>query len=233
MNFKKLTAVVGGAAVLLSGAAFAGSITGTVDYAGAPVKAAKINRKSDPVCAKKEFTDQTITLSADGKSLANVLVRISKNAPAGAKAPTEPVVVDQHDCMYEPRVQGAVEGQKIQIKNSDGTLHNVHSYAGTKTLFNQAQPPKAAPIEKATPANSDVIKLKCDVHPWMTGYVVVSKHPFFDTTGEDGKFELKDVPAGTYTVEAWHEKLGTQTQEVKVEEGKPADLKFSFSDKKS
>jgi plastocyanin len=228
MNLRTLVST---AAVLASGAAFAASsITGTVNFSGTPPKMEPLKRKSDPVCAKKDFNDETVSIK-DGK-LENVLVRITKNAPAGAKVPTDPVTVDQQDCMYRPRVQGAVEGQKIQIKNSDGTLHNVHTYAGTKTLFNQAQPPKAAPIEKPV-AGADVVKLKCDVHPWMTGYVVVSKHPFFATTGADGKFTIKDVPAGTYTVEAWHEKLGTQTAEVKVEEGKPADATFTFSEKKT
>jgi hypothetical protein len=230
---KQISAVLAAAAMLVSGAAFAaGSISGTVAWAGAPIKAEKLKRQSDPVCAKKEFADETILLSKDGKSLANVVVRISKNAPAGAKVPTAPVIVEQKDCMYRPRVQGAVEGQKIEIRNDDATLHNVHSYAGTKTLFNQAQPPNSKPLDKDS-KGGDVMKLKCDVHPWMTGYVVVTKHPFFSVTGEDGKFEIKDVPAGTYTVEAWHEKLGTQTAEVTVTEGKPADAKFSFTDKKS
>ena len=135
--------------------------------------------------------------------------------------------------MYSPRVQGAVEGQKIDITNADGTLHNVHAYAGTKTLFNQAQPPKSKELEKDAPKDTDVVKLKCDVHPWMTGFIVINKTPYFAVTKDDGKFEIKDVPAGTYKLEAWHEKLGTQTAEVKVEEGKAADAKFSFGDKKS
>jgi plastocyanin len=178
------------------------------------------------------MTDETVLLTKDGSALQNVVVRI-KNAPAGGKAITSDVVVDQHDCMYRPRVTAAMEGQKLLIKNSDGTMHNVHSYAGTKTLFNQAQPPKAPDMSKTVPANTDTVKLKCDVHPWMTGYIVMHKHPFFATTAEDGKFEIKDVPAGKYTVEAWHEKLGTQTTEVTVEDGKAVEAKLAFGDKKS
>ncbi len=233
MKTNSLTAILASGAVLLSGAAFAnGSISGSVGYTGAPVKMEKLNRKSDPVCAKKDFNDEATLLSTDGKALANVVVRITKNAPAGGKVPATPVVIDQQDCMYHPRVQAAMEGQKINVKNSDGTLHNIHAYNGTKTLFNQAQPPKAKDIEKDV-KGAEVVKVKCDVHPWMTGYVVLNKNPYFATTDASGKFEIKDVPAGTYTVEAWHEKLGTKTAEVKVEEGKPADPKLSFSDKKS
>ena len=224
---KKLNLVIGLAAALGAGAAFAaGSVKGTISYTGAPVKAEMLKRKGDAFCAKKDFADETVLLSKDGKALANVMVRI-KNAPAGATAPTTPVVVDQQDCMYRPRVQGAVEGQKIEFKNSDQTMHNVHAFAGTKTLFNAPQQPKAAPMDKEAKA-TDVVKLQCDVHPWMKGYVVYGKTGLFAVSGTDGSFEIKDVPPGKYTIEAWHEKLGTQTAEVTVENGKPVDPKLSF-----
>ncbi len=233
MKVSNWKAVVASIAVLASGKAFAaGSIAGTIGYTGAPPKAEKLNRKSDPVCAKTEVVDPTVTLSKDGKALANAVVRITKNAPAGGKAPAEPVIIDQQQCMYSPRMVCAVEGQKMAIKNSDGTLHNVHAYSGTKTLFNQAQPPKSKDIEKPA-KDGELIKLKCDVHPWMTAYIAVTKHGFCAVTDADGKFEIKNVPPGTYTVEAWHEKLGTQTAEVKVEDGKAADPKLSFADKKT
>jgi len=231
MSTQRITAAIAGAMVLASGLAFAGAIEGTVSFSGTPPKPQKLNRKSDPVCAKKDFNDESILLSKSGKELQNVLVRV-KTAPAG-KAPAEDVVVGQKDCMYRPRVQGAVEGQKIKVQNEDPTLHNVHTYEGTKTLFNQAQPPGSAAIEKPLPKTEEVVKLKCDVHPWMAAFVVMNKNPYFAVTKEDGTFQIKDVPAGTYTVEAWHEKLGTKTQQVTVTEGKPAQAKFDFSDKKS
>jgi plastocyanin len=225
---KKLNLVIGLAAALGAGAALAnGSVKGTISYTGAAVKPEMLKRKGDAFCAKKDFADETVQVSKDGKALANVLVRI-KNAPAGAAAPTTPVVVDQQDCMYRPRVQGAVEGQKIEFKNSDQTMHNVHAFSGTKTLFNAPQQPKAAPMDKEAKGATDVVKLQCDVHPWMKGYVVYSKSPLFATSGTDGSFEIKDVPPGKYTIEAWHEKLGTQTAEVTVEDGKAADPKISF-----
>ena len=230
MTFNKFGALCITSVVWAAGAAEAGgTISGIAGFSGAAPKAAKLNRKSDPICAKKEFTDETILLSKDGKALQNVVVRL-KNGPAGP-APAGDVTVEQTDCMYRPRVQGAVEGQKIKVQNEDPTLHNVHTYDGTKTLFNQAQPPKSAAIERPLPKTDDVVKLKCDVHPWMTGYVVISKSPYFAVTTNSGKFEIKGVPAGTYTVEAWHEKLGTQTQQVTVTDGQTAEVKFAFAGK--
>lgn len=229
---KKLNAVIAGAALAVSGAAFAagGTISGTIGFTGTAPKVEKLKRTSDPVCAKKEMNDETVMVSKDGKGLANVVVRIT-SAPAG-KAPADPVIVDQNDCMYRPRVQAAVEGQKVMIRNDDGTLHNVHAY-GVKPSFNQAQPPKSKPIEKSftREPNNDVVTFKCDVHPWMRGYVVYSKSPYFAVSKEDGKFEIKDVPAGKYTIEAWHEKLGTQKAEVTVEDGKSVDPKIAFANK--
>ena len=114
------------------------------------------------------------------------------------------------------------------MRNSDQTLHNVHTYKGTSTLFNQAQVPGTAKIEKKFTDNGAMLKFKCDVHQWMTGYVWVQNNPYFAVTGDDGSFEIKDVPAGKYTVEAWQEKLGTKTVEVTVAAAAPAEAKFSF-----
>jgi hypothetical protein len=152
-----------------------------------------------------------------------------KDAPP-SPVPPQPVVIDQKGCSYKPHVEVAVEGQKIEVRNDDNTLHNVHSFNRGKTLFNQAQPPQGRPIEKAV-TGVNVLKLRCDVHPWMVGYLVYSKNAYSAVTGPDGKFEIKNVPAGHYTVEAWHEKLGTQTAQVTVEEGKIADPKFTFANK--
>jgi plastocyanin len=229
MNIGKVSTFLAAASLLISGVSFGGgTISGTVSFTGTPPKPTKLNRKSDPICAKKDFDDETIMVGKGGKGLENVLVRINSAVP-GAKMPTGDVMVDQKDCMYRPRVQGAVEGQKITVRNDDGTLHNVHCYDGTKTLFNQAQPPKSAPIEKPLPKTANVVKLKCDVHPWMIGFVVVSKSPYFAVSQDAGQFEIKDVPAGTYTVEAWHEKLGTQTEQVTVADGQTANVKFTFA----
>lgn len=208
-----------------------GVIAGTVAFKGPAPKAAKIER-TDTACAGS-VDDPSFTASKDGKALANVQVRLI-DAPPATAAPAGPVSVDQKGCMYEPHVQGAVEGQKIAVKNSDMTMHNVHAWGKNdgkeKSLFNVAQPPGPRIVEK-DPKASDVVKLKCDVHPWMTAYVVYSKNAYFATTDSNGKFEIKDVPAGDYTVEAWHELLGTVSAKVKVVDGKSSDPKLTLSAK--
>jgi hypothetical protein len=142
--------------------------------------------------------------------------------------PKDAVVIDQEGCMYKPHVQAAMRGQQLQVKNSDGTLHNIHTYEGAATWFNQAQPPKAPPVSKPLDRKS-VVKVKCDVHPWMTAYIVLSDNPFFATTSDDGKFTLKDVPAGTYTLESWHERFGVKTQEVTVKANEAAKVSFTYA----
>jgi len=213
---------------LLAWPAFAtGSISGRISYSGPAPERRKLDKRSHAYCAKSDAFDESLLLDADGKGLRNVVVRL-KNGPR-APPPAEPVVIDQSACTYTPRVRGAVAGQKIEVHNSDLTLHNVHGMQGKKTLFNLGQPAKARPVVKRISADADVVKLKCDVHAWMVGYIVVSKSPFFATSGEDGRFEIKGVPAGNYTIEAWHEKLGTRAAEVTVEDGKTADLLIGFA----
>jgi plastocyanin len=201
-----------------------GNISGEVTLTGTPPVMQPLKRGADPVCAKTPMNDESAIVH-DGR-VENVVVRV-KNAP-DAPTPAAPVVLEQKDCMYRPRVQGAIQGQQVIVKNEDGTLHNVHSYEGTKTLFNQAQPQKSAPIEKKLDGPG-VVKLKCDVHPWMTGYVSVTNNPYFAVTGAGGAFEIKDVPAGQYTLEAWHEKFGTKTVTVTVAPGETAKVTVSYS----
>ena len=164
--------------------------------------------------------------SSSGQS---VTVSVRGPVPGAAVVPAEPVVVDQSKCTYVPRVQGAVTGQQILVKNSDGTMHNVRGMVGTKAVFNLAQPPSAPPVTKPMPRQVELLNLKCDVHPWMRAYIAVSPHPHFATTGEDGAFSLAGVPEGTYTLEAWHESLGTKTAEITVKDGAITEASFEFS----
>lgn len=214
------------AALLMAGPAFAsGSIRGTIRASGAVPAAKAPDFKSDAFCAKNGATQEDPVIVKDGK-LANAVVRILDGA-AQVTPPADAVNVDQTGCVYKPRIQGAIAGQKVQVRNGDATLHNVHGFAGPKTLFNQAQPPKSAPLNKPI-ATADVLKLKCDVHSWMTAFVVFSKGPF-GVSATDGTFEIKDLPAGKYKIEAWHEKLGAKTLEIVVEDGKTATADFEFT----
>jgi plastocyanin len=200
-----------------------GTIRGAISFEGPVPHNQPLKRGADPVCARGEVLDQLV-LVKDGK-LQNVVVRL-KNAPP-APPPDEPVVLDQLECIYLPRVQAAMKGQSLKVKNSDGTIHNVHTYEGTKTWFNVAQPPRGRDIIRPMDREG-IVKFKCDVHPWMVAYIVLSTHPYFATTGDDGSFNIENVPAGTYTLEAWHERFGTKSQEVTVSPGEPTEVRFAF-----
>jgi len=209
------------------GATGSGSIAGTVKLTGTPPEMAQTKRQADPYCAKTPMKEEDVVVGPGG-GLKNVLVRVTKGLSGRYDPPATPAVVDQSACMYRPRVQGIVLGQPLQIKNSDQTLHNVHGYKGPSTLFNQAEIPGQPPMTKQLNNADEIVKLKCDVHPWMTGYVLVSSHPFFAVSADDGSFKIAGLPAGSYTVEAWHERYGTKTAEITVAADKPAEAAFQF-----
>jgi hypothetical protein len=194
-----------------------------VKFTGAAPAMPKLKREADPFCAKTPMNDQEIVVNPNG-TLKNVVVRVTQGAPAAATPPAEPVTVDQNNCMYMPRVVAGVTGQKMLIKNSDPIMHNVHTYVGTTTGFNQAQMKGAKDIEKTIA--SGVTKFKCDVHPWMTGYVVGNDNPYVCVTDDKGECTLAGLPSGAYTLEAWHEKYGAKTATVAAG---AASAEFSYA----
>jgi plastocyanin len=209
----------------------AGSIQGSVKLVGKAPEPAMLNMKADPFCAKQPAVkDDEVAVGAGG-GLKNVVVRVAKGVATPPPPPSAPAVVDQNGCRYRPRVLVAQAGQTVEIRNSDATLHNVHTYKGTATLFNLAHIQGTAPYKKKFPTVGDVVKFKCDVHPWMTGYVLVTDNPYHAVSSDDGSFTIADVPAGKYTVEVWHERFGSQTKEVTVTDGKPVELKLEFNAK--
>jgi len=213
-------------AAAVPAASRAETLSGEVDFTGAKPTPAKLHREADPICAKKEGVDESILVN-NGK-LANVWVHVVAGAPDTKAAPdAAPVVVDQSDCTYHPRVQAALVGQKLVAKNDDATLHNVHAYQGSATLFNKGMANASAkPLEQLLDKDG-VVKLKCDVHSWMRGYIGVNKNAYQAVTGDAGTFNF-NLPPGTYTVEAWHEKLGVKSAQLTVEAGKPAKLVFKY-----
>lgn len=204
-----------------------GTVTGVVKFSGDRPALAAPPSSADPACAGMPRENQAV-LVREGR-LKNVLVRVRGPVSGATPAPSAPVVIDQNTCLYQPRVQGAVAGQPVLVKNSDGTLHNVRGISNGKPLFNVVQPPNGKPVERAVPEDVEVLRLRCDIHPWMAAAVVVSPHPYFATSDENGAFSLLGVPAGTYTLEAWHELLGTKTAEVTVKEGATSEVSFEFS----
>ena len=208
----------------------AGGINGSITYAGADTDT-PIAMNADPICAGLHSApvDSNEIALKDGK-LANVFVYVKTGLEGKTfPTPTEKQVLDQQGCLYTPRVLGVQVGQGLTIKNSDQTLHNVHALPAANQEFNQAQPQGLPPFDKTfDKAEIPPVPIKCDVHPWMISYVGVVPHPYFAVSGEDGGFSIKDLPPGTYTIEAWHEKLGTKTQQVTIAANQTADLNIAF-----
>ena len=212
-------------------AATAATITGKVVFEGTPAPNPVINMSSDPACAegnKGPVTSESILV--DNGGLQNVFVYIKDGL--GNKylfdTPTDPVVLDQKGCHYIPHVVGLRATQPLQIVNSDNTLHNVHGMPENNREFNQGQPVPGMKNSVTFAVPEVLIPFKCDVHAWMHAYVGVVNHPYFAVSDKAGKFELRTIPPGTYTIEAVHEKLGRQTQSVTLGEKDAKEITFTF-----
>lgn len=207
-----------------------GTIKGTVVITGKVPGNAIIRMGVDPKCAQlnegARVLQEAVAATADGH-LANVFVRLKGTFPQ-SPVPSTPVVIDQRKCVYGPRVVGMRVGQTLQIRNDDQLLHNVHSSSMVDNSFNIAQP-IAGMLFSFTPKKEEVmVKLGCDVHRWMTAYVGVVSNPYFAVSGTDGSFTIDKVPAGKYTIEAWHEQLGVLTGAVVVKSGATAPVGLTY-----
>lgn len=235
MDFRRVIAGVALSA-LAAATAFAqgtATIKGKVIFEGTALKTRPITMKQDKKCDAlykgKPVASEEFVLNKNG-TLKWVLVYVKSGAKGKFSPPNKPVVLDQKGCIYRPHVFGIMVGQKLEIVNTDGFLHNIHFVSKKNKEFNQAQPSKAVKITKTftSPELPPSCYFKCDVHPWMRSYVGIFDHPFFSVTGDDGTFAIKGLPAGTYEVEAWHEKLGTQKQTVTVKAGETKEITFTF-----
>ena len=187
-----------------------GSVTGVVKFSGEKKPRAVLQMNTDPFCAKAHkdpvLNERWIFGKDDG--LANVVVQVVKGPGVDGKkftAPAKPLLIDQVGCMYTPRVSVAVVGQKVQFKNSDATLHNVHVMPKINKEVNIGQPAKGMITDVDLSKLEDAVFVKCDVHAWMQCYVHVIATPYFAVTNGDGQFTIKGLPAGEYELKVWHE----------------------------
>jgi len=220
--------VVGSAVGAGAPAPASGSISGKVTYTGTPPKMKPIDMAKEPSCAKQHTTPVMTENVATGpdSALQYVVVFISAGDTAAA-APSEVVRYDQKGCQYLPHVLPMQVGQVLQIFNDDQTSHNIHPLAKVNPEWNKSQPAGSAPINTGYD-KPEFIPVKCNIHPWMHGYFVVLSTSHYAVTGQDGGFSLKGLPAGKYTVTAWQEQYGTQTQDVTVGAGETKGVNFVF-----
>jgi plastocyanin len=208
------------------GAQARGSISGHARLMGLATANPIVRMGMDPACAAANSGKRIVKVSTDG-GLSNVFVWLDANLPAPL-VPTQAVVIDQTACMYAPRVVGARVGQSVQFKNSDHTLHNVHGVSTKGNDFNMSEPAVGMVVTVTLKHPEVMLRIKCDIHGWMTSYVGVVPTPYFAVTGDAGRFEIPNVPPGTYTLRAWHEQYGTSAQMVQVKGGAVASVDFTF-----
>jgi plastocyanin len=210
--------------------ATAATVSGTVKFDGAAPKAAKIDMSQDPACKGMNEAEAVVVTGGD---LANVFVYVKDGLGSRTfDVPTTPVVLDQSGCKYHPHVLGVMAGQTVQIKNDDQTTHNIHPTPKDNREWNESQPPAAAPLEKNFAREEVMLPVKCNQHPWMKMYINVVKSPFYAVTDKSGKYEIKGLPPGDYTIAFVHEKLGEQDQKVTVaaKDTKTVDQSFKAAE---
>jgi plastocyanin len=205
-----------------------GSITGRAVFNGIKPERIKLRGRPDPGCPGRPATSDDVVIN-DNKTLRDVLVRIAPGSIKSASSAANPVVLEQKDCTYSPKVAGALVGATLRIHNSDRTAHDARIVKGDKTLFERTLAAGADDLVKTdlTP-ETGVLTVQSTTHPWMTAFVAVNDNPYFQTTGADGTVRIDGVPPGKYTVEAWHPKYGTRTISIQVDAGRATDVAFGF-----
>jgi hypothetical protein len=211
-------------------------VTGMIKLDGTPPHQRPIDMSKEPSCAAihkdHPVTTENVVGGADG-GLANVVVYISEGWSGGETAASSQPVFDQKGCQYQPHVLGLDVNQHFKVTNSDQTSHNIHPMpkpGSANHEWNKSQPTGAPPIDTSWPAEEVAIHVKCNIHPWMSGYMVVVKGPY-GVSDEKGSYKIENLPPGNYTLTAWQETYGTQTQKVTVAAGKPSSANFTFKAK--
>jgi plastocyanin len=206
------------------------TLRGSVRFEGKAPAAKAISMAADPSCAQQHPTPvmaQEVMVDAQG-DLQNVIVFVSEGlGDRTFDAPSQAVVIEQKGCLYQPHVLAVRANQRLELVNDDPTSHNIHPVPANNREWNKAEPP-GSKMEEAFAREEIAIPVKCNVHPWMRGYIAVFKHPYFAVTGRDGGFDLSHLPPGTYTIKAWHEKLGSSTQTLTISANETKEMNFVF-----
>lgn len=219
--------------MLAAAGADGGVISGKVVLKGAPPKAKPIDVSKEPACVKMHASDPLVAesiLTGAGNTLENVVVYISAGATDNLPAPAVAANFDQRNCHYTTHVLALRAGQELRISNSDPFSHNIHPLAKINREWNRIQPAETPPFSYSYD-KEEFIPVKCNIHSWMQGYFVILKTSHFAVTHEDGAFRLPNLPAGKYTVTAWHEVYGTQNQDITIAPGETQTINFAFTAK--
>jgi hypothetical protein len=215
--------------------AFAGNVSGKISFKGAAPQKQLIKMNADPKCLKmhgsKDVSSDQTTVNSNG-TLKDVFIYVKKGLEGKSfPTPSEKVTIEQKGCMYTPHVLGIMAKQQLEITNGDPVIHNIHALPKNSTAFNIGQPKMGQKNLKTFDKPEIMVKVKCDVHPWMSAWVGVLPHPYYATSDDKGNFTIKGLPAGEYDLEAWQERLGTQTLHVKVGGGDMNNADFTFTSK--
>jgi plastocyanin len=211
--------------------ATAATLTGKVLFEGDVPKNAAIKMAADPACEAANPNGATFeTYEVDNGGLENVFVYVKSGLDTYFfEVPTDPVTLAQDGCAYKPHVLGIRVGQPLLIVNDDATVHNVHAIPEKNEEFNLSQALQGMKSTRTFTTPEVMVPFRCNVHSWMNAYVGVLDHPFFAVTHDGGQFEITGLPPGTYTIEAWHERLGTKTQDVTVGPSESKTIDFTFT----
>jgi len=224
------------ALLVASAIAFAGpsggSISGKVTYEGTPARQKPIDMSKEPGCAAQHptpITTETVVVGP-GNALVNVVVYISAGAPDESTPPAQAVTITQKGCQYLPHVVPMVVNQELKVVNADANSHNIHPLAKINNEWNKSQPPGTPPFSEKF-GKPEFIPVKCNIHPWMHSSFAVLKNSHYSVSGEDGSFTLPNLPPGKYTISAWHESYGDQTQDVTISGSETKTINFIFKAK--
>jgi hypothetical protein len=209
-----------------------GRVLGVVRFTGKFPKPRPIGMDADADCsklyAKQERWDESMMIDRDG-AVANAFVYVKTGLEGKLFAtPKTPVKIDQKGCWFEPRVFGIQTGQPFYVSNSDPVTHNIHPVARENREWNQSMAPESPVLQRSFALPEVMVPVKCNIHNWMRAWVGVLNHPYFAVSGRDGAFSIPQLPPGTYTIAVWHEKLGTQEQQLSLAPSAQSTLTFTF-----